>query len=127
MTTTPNMAKQALVMLIESAFAAARSSGKNEWRRMTTAVLKNRLLQQTEHRFDERDFGFASLPEMLESFPDLVRLDFTTRPTTVEFVGDEVPDVPASSAGRSVRPRIREDLWRSMLDYSAGHSWVWDK
>ena len=34
--------------LIRDAFDRARQAGKLEWHRMTTAVLKNRILQSTD-------------------------------------------------------------------------------
>src|SRR5947209_1662910 len=75
-------------LLIKAAFEAARGRGKLDWRRMTLGVLKNRLLQLTNRRFSETELGFTTLEDMLGNFGDLVRLDHTTRPTTVEFLGE---------------------------------------
>lgn len=110
--------------LIESAFASARAKGKAEWRRMTTAVLKNRLLQLTGRQFDPDALGFSSFDALLTAFSEIVSLDHTTHPTTVEYLGA----ASLTRAGK-VPPqgmRIRQDLWNAMLDYSAGHEWVWD-
>lgn len=112
-------------LLIEAAFDAARLKGKSEWRRMTTAVLNNRLLQMTDRRLDLGALGFSSLADLLTQFPDLVRLDHTTRPTTVEFLG-EASSRPRDAGPRSRRLRVRDDLWNAALNYSAGHAWVWD-
>lgn len=115
--------------LLRAAFDAARTAGKVEWRRMTTAVLKNRLLQMTARRFDEKTLGYSSMAELLAQFPDLVQLDHTTRPTTVEFVAEEPLDQTTrieSEATTNLRGRVRPDLWTALLDYSAGHDWVWD-
>jgi hypothetical protein len=116
-------------LLVRSAFDSARAGGKTEWRRMTTAVLKNRLLQMTERRFDEKVLGFATVSALLAEFPDLVQLDQMTRPTTVEFVAEETRDQADLAETRPqdrLRDRVRPDLWRAILDYSAGHEWVWD-
>lgn len=112
--------------LLASAFAAARAKGKPEWRRMTTAVLKNRLLQATERRFDVEALGFASLQHLLAEFPSLVRIDHTTSPATVEYLGEVAPTPREQSGTRPVRTRVRDDLWQAVLNYSAGHVWVWD-
>jgi len=114
-------------VLVESAFDAAKARGKVDWRKMTTAVLKNRLLQMTEHRFDENALGFSSLGDLLTQFPELIRLDHTTRPTTVVFLGEAASPVSRQLTPSSPQMRIREDLWNAALNYSAGHDWVWDR
>ena len=42
--------------LIRQAFKQARVSGKPDWHRMTTAVLKNRLLSITGNAFNETEY-----------------------------------------------------------------------
>jgi hypothetical protein len=108
--------------LLSAAFLAARQTGKPDWHRMTTAVLKNRLLQMSEHRFDEKSFGAESFMELLSRFPELVAIDRTTRPTVVEWrtAGE------ASSAAPIVSTRVRADLWKAVLDYSSGQEYEWD-
>jgi len=93
---------------------------------MTTAVLKNRLLQMTQRRFSVEALGFSSLQALLGEFPAIVRLDHTTSPTTVEFLGEATP-APKWPASSSQRTRVRDDLWNAMLNYTAGHAWVWDE
>lgn len=111
--------------LIGKAFAVARASQRPDWQRMSIAVLKNRLLDLTQRRFDESQLGFESFRELLASFSDLVRLDYTTRPATVEFLGAaNSPTAPSDS--RLTVSRVRRDLWNAIFDYSAGQEWVWD-
>ncbi len=112
--------------LIEAAFDTARANGKSDWQRMTTAVLKNRLLQMTEQQFDEAALGFSSIAGLLAEFPNLVRLDHTTRPTTVEFLGEAGTSSPLTAEFRRPRESVRGDLWNAVLNYSAGHGWIWD-
>lgn len=111
--------------LILAAFAAARDSGKNDWSRMTAAVLKNRLLQLTHRQFDERALGHERFVDLVLSFPDLVQIDSTTKPATVELVAP----IEASAAELEVdQPgtRIRGDLWRAIVDYTSDVQWAWD-
>lgn len=111
--------------LLDEAFAAARRSGKPSWRRMSTAVLKNRLLHLTGGRFDEGAMGFSSLPALLEQFNDLVGIDHSTKPATIEYKpGAEKDDRDGQEA---VRTRLRPDLWRAVFDYSTDEDWVWDE
>lgn len=46
--------------LVLRAFAWARASGRENWRVMTVALLKNRLLDLTEKKFDESRWGAGS-------------------------------------------------------------------
>lgn len=125
-TEEPSVSMQDVPLLIGAAFDVARAKGKVDWHRMTTAVLNNRLLQMTNRRFDLASLGFSSVGELLEQFPDLVRLDHTTRPTTVEFLGDPTLTSTPRSGALSERMRVRDDLWNAILNYTAGHDWVWD-
>lgn len=112
--------------LIEAAFDSARSKGSSDWKIMTTAVLKNRILQQTGRPLDEETLGFKTFSELLGQFPDVVRLNLKTRPVTAQFVGHlKSANLPVLSPGS--RSRVRSDIWRAILDYSAGHPWVWDE
>jgi hypothetical protein len=97
--------------LIRLAFWAARERGKPDWWRMTTAVLKNRLLSLTDRQFNEEDYGARTLFEFASKFPELISVDTTTYPPEVEL-----------------RPtRIRADLWRAAIDYRSGTKYVWDR
>lgn len=97
--------------LIWSAFWAAHEKGKSDWWRMTTAVLKNRLLLLTDRQFNEQDFGARTMLEFAAKFPDLLWLDTTTFPPEVEL--------------RVLR--IRSDLWTAVTDHKTGTKYVWDR
>ena len=56
--------------LVLQAFADAWAKGKEDWRTMQLSVLKNRLLQRTERRFREADYGADSLAELVRRLPD---------------------------------------------------------
>lgn len=109
--------------LITRAFSIAKQKGKDDWRRMTTAVLKNRFLDLTEGRFDEKQYGFQSMFELVAEFPDLLDLDRTTTPATVLLRTPEEVDAPPTNTPRT---RIRPDLWHAVYDYSSRQPWAWD-
>jgi hypothetical protein len=111
--------------LLKAAFDAARQTGKRDWRRMTVAVLKNRLLLLTERRFSEAAFGATSVSELVARHPELVRLDRTTKPPSVEWLADPEAESEPVDVDQS-RRRIRADLWRAVLDYSSGREYEWD-
>jgi hypothetical protein len=97
--------------LIRLAFWAARDKGKPDWWRMTTPVLKNRLLTLTDRQFKEQDYGAHTLLDFVSNFPEMLALDTTTYPAEVEL-----------------RPaHIRSDLWRAVTDYTSGEQYVWDR
>lgn len=114
--------------LIVRAFARARESGKPDWRVMTTAVLKNRLLDLTEGAFHEADWGATTIAEFVNQFSDLVTLDTSTRPARVHLVETAEPEGTQSASLLPLGPRrrIRADLWRAVLDYGGEHVYVWD-
>jgi hypothetical protein len=117
--------------LVLRAFAAAKSSGRADWRRMTTAVLKNRLLDLTDRSFDEAEWGATTTREFVERLAPTLALDFSTRPTTVILhpdvdVGDQEKVVATEPARRRGEWRIRQDLWDAVLDCVSGHAYVWD-
>jgi hypothetical protein len=88
-------------------------------------VLKNRLLDLTDRRFDERAFGAATIAAFVASMPDILRLDPSVIPSEVELL--DAPDMPSRSTGPTApRTRIRSDLWQAVMDYSGG-DYVWDK
>lgn len=116
--------------LVERAFEAARASGHQKWQVMTTAVLKNRILQATAREFDERDYGVDSIIDAIRLIPDLVELDETTRPPRVTLLleaADEAMKDPANhSQPVTSAGRVRPDLWNAVLDYSSPGAFVWD-
>lgn len=109
--------------LIKKAFEAAGRQG-HVATSMTTAVLKNRMLQLSDRTFDEGALGFDSFTEFLAGHADLVEVDSSTRPATVRLLG-----TPKSEDAAVVGPhstRIRSDLWQAIMDYSSGTTYVWD-
>ena len=113
--------------LIVRAYKEARHSGKPDWRRMTTAVLKNRLLDLTGRDFDETDYGASSFMGFVSCYPDMLQVDDSVFPPIVELYGVEADRLP--SAGDEYTPtayHIRSDLWQAALDYSSGMQYVWD-
>jgi hypothetical protein len=111
--------------LVLQAFDAARLAGKNDWRRMTTAVLKNRLLQITRGSFAEADYGATSFREFVRLAGGILRIDESTIPTSLELLPDDKPTAPRAS--EPAAERIRPDLWISVMDYSSGRKFVWDE
>ena len=113
--------------LVRQAFEQARSSGKPDWHRMTSAVLKNRLLSITGGSFDESDYSASTFMMFIESLDDLVDIDTSSYPPIVELLELESGGLgPHDVDSVSSRPRIRSDLWYASLDYSSGTQYVWD-
>jgi hypothetical protein len=112
--------------LILKAFEKARASGKPDWHRMTTAVLKNRLIQTTQGAFRESEFGAKNMLELVEQAKDIVTLDKTVIPPVVELVAREQAAPERSASHYLPSDRIRPDLWQAVMDYSSGNQYVWD-
>lgn len=110
--------------LVRRAFDAARASGKDEWRRMTIPVLKNRILTITGGHFREAEFGASSFRDFLNRLPPgLLTLDDSQSPGFVVLNTAETITRTRPSASY---PRVRSDLWRAALDYSSGRRYTWD-
>lgn len=118
------------VELIKNAFAAAREAGSPEWRSMTSAVLKNRILDLTNREFDEADWGVGSFRAFLEQFVDVLSIDSSKRPARVTLLeeGSAGTAQGASSPLDLGRDRqIRRDLWNAVMDFSReGREYRWD-
>jgi hypothetical protein len=110
--------------LIRDAFALSRKSGAEHWDRMTTAVLKNRILSLTNRSFDESDWGARSFRDFVGQFPDLVDVDASVRPAQVILLD---PSLVADQTASIDDPqkRIRNDLWTAVLDFSSDGEYVW--
>lgn len=109
--------------LIKRAFARAQESGRLDWHRMSVAVLKNRLLDLTERRFREIDHGASTFREFVRQHDDILDIDNTMMPPVAVLKGVSA----ASSPSVEIKPfRIRDDLWRAVLDFSSGKRYVWD-
>lgn len=118
---------QTAQQLIGQAFEQARRSGKQDWNKMTTAVLKNRLLDLTGGAFDEAAYGATTFMNFVVRYGETLIVDRSTVPPLVEL--RNVPRSPQPSVGAddvTAVYRIRPDLWKAALDYSSGRQYVWD-
>lgn len=126
--------------LIQAAFQRARESGKSDWHRMSLAVLKNRILQLTDHAFREQEYGVRSFTEFVKLASEIADIDESTRPPIV-VLRTETAAAEATSDKQlalSVTPtapilyadapstRIRPDLWNAVMDYRSGTRYGWD-
>ena len=113
--------------LILQAFEQARVAGKPDWHRMTTAVLKNRLLGLTGRTFNESDYGAETFTAFVERVGDLVAIDKSRIPPIVELRESEPSALELSHASSApTRRRIRSDLWQAAMDYSGSTDFIWD-
>lgn len=129
--------------MVRAAFDQARQSGKQNWSQMTAAVLKNRLLSLGGGNFSEQEFGSQSFVQLVRRVPDLLEIvdsDPPVRLRLTEGAPDTTRTVDASSqnlfAETTICPprvdldwnrlRIRDDLWRAIIDYSGGDHYVFD-
>lgn len=115
--------REALRDLVRRAFAAARATKPEGWQSMTVPVLKNRLLLLTNREFSESAYGYRSLRELVLSLTDLLDVDLDARPVSVTIRDEPLgrPLLPQAAP----EARIRRDLWDAVMDFSAGHRWVW--
>lgn len=129
--------------LVRAAFVQAQQKYGPQTKTMTVAVLNNRLLQITDRRFQPRDFGTKDLKAFVALLGPEFRLTGEPPRLSIELVGPgerapgkaaavavPVPKVEAPpTAVPSTQPaagRIRHDLWLSVVDYTSGHTYVWD-
>lgn len=92
---------------------------------MTTAVLKNRLIQLSKGSFRESEHGAKSMVELIEQAKDVVVLDKSQFPHVVELISSGV-DKEALSLDEISMELIRPDLWQATMDYTSGNQYVWD-
>ena len=112
--------------LIVQAFRQAKDSGKSDWYRMSTAVLKNRLLGLTDRKFTEADYGASSFTDFVSRFSDMLRIDRDRFPMVIELNPEERTSVdPSGMSDPSRNIRIKEDLWRAIFDRSSGNTYYW--
>lgn len=121
--------------LVLAAFEAAHRKKKPDWHQMTLAVLKNRLLQMTNGGFRVEDYAVETLAQFVGRVPDLVRFD-AGPPSRVWLTERALSQVQsktqtfAPSAGekdvdwKSIR--IRDDLWKGIVDFAGPELYVWD-
>ena len=112
--------------LLIQAFRQARDSRKADWYRMTTAVLKNRLLGMTNRTFSEAAYGASSLTDFVSLFSDILVVDRDQFPMVVELKPEERTNMTSDGGADSPKNvRIREDLWRAIFDRSSGNIYYW--
>ena len=112
--------------LIIQAFRQARDSGKPDWYRMTTAVLKNRLLAITNRNFSESNYGASSFADFVSRFSDVLEIDKVKFPAVVELKTEERTQLSSGSvSGPSGNIRIKRELWRAVFDRSSGNTYYW--
>lgn len=109
--------------LVRRAFDQARQSGRQEWQAMTTAVLKNRLLQLTSRQFAESNYGVDSVLDLVRLIPDTVNVDDTKRPPLVTLL---TATASRPQPGPPEASRIRTDLWNAVFDFSSPGTYIWD-
>ena len=113
--------------LVRQAFEQARLKGKPDWHRMTSAVLKNRILEITARQFEESSYGAGTFIAFVDQVADLVTVDRSVIPPIIELKEPEAHALErADESSGTGRIRIRSDLWRAALDYSSGAEYVWD-
>jgi hypothetical protein len=116
--------------LVAEAFDRAKRSGKTNWYQMTTAVLKNRLLQLTDGAFAVERYGASTVAEFAHMLPDLVTVIPSERgPAIIELLGgaDDAATGRDSPVGElAERTQVREDLWRAFMDWDERHVYVVD-
>ena len=118
---------QTAQQLIAQAYEQARRSGKQNWNKMTTAVLKNRLLDLTGGTFDEAAYGADTFMDFVLSNEETLVVDRSTAPPLVELRNAAPSPQPSDGAVHvTAAYRIRPDLWKAALDYSSGTRYVWD-
>jgi hypothetical protein len=117
-------AEEQLRQLIRDAFEAARRGGRADWRQMSIAVLKNRLLTLTNRSFNEADYGQRTITDLVRLLPDMLILNTSTRPPTVRLRTADEP--PRANHVATTAVRIRRDLWNAIVDYRSGKRYRWD-
>lgn len=129
--------------LVRAAFEQAQANGKSDWAEMTSAVLKNRILDMTNRQFSQSRYGSPSFVHLVRRIPDLVDFVEDSPPFRLRIkLPVEQEESEASSRGpidadsppvliplpiRDWRhTRVRDDLWRATIDYDSGTIYVFD-
>lgn len=120
---TTNLIDDELRQLVRQAFETAKESGRPDWQQMTTAVLKNRLLDLTGRTFDEKGYGARTISDLVRRLSDMLLIDDTVRPARVTL---STAGTPLPPTGLSTASRVRPDLWRAIIDFKSGRTYVWD-
>lgn len=121
--------------LVLAAFQSARQKGKPEWKRMTLAVLKNRLLQMTDGEFHLDAYTVDTMAQWVAQVPDVVHFDAgppshvwlsDAAVNELEVAAEGAPTPSASDETDWKSIRIRQDLWNGILDFTSSSIYVWD-
>lgn len=104
--------------LILRSFEAARVGGKEDWQVMSTAVLKNRFSQLLNAKFDQRQYGYAKVVDLVKDFPDLLALDESKNPPVALLLSQPAPVAVDESM------QVRPDLWKAVIDYNRREPYV---
>lgn len=141
--------RQEALELVVAAFLHAQRKLGSEATTMTIGVLKNRLLQITDRRFDPKDFGVADIRGFLAMLAPQVLITKKTAHGEVTLTGapdsahaaraapgkrrtndvSPMPVAPAEVPLDLLTPdgRNRPDLWAAVMDYASGATYVWDE
>jgi len=92
---------------------------------MAIPVLKNRILQITERKFREADYGAKSFREFLRNAVDLIEIQESPLPGQITLRSVATAELP-STEPKSPQRDIRPDLWEAVLDFSSGTRYIWD-
>lgn len=130
--------------LVRAAFEQALNGGKANWQEMTSAVLKNRLLNLTQGQFTEHRYGSPTFIHLVRRVPDMLDVLNDSPPFTLRI---KVPLTEQGDVGRTTeglpqpvsedtfttltgsdwrKARIRDDLWHAIIDYGSGNAYVLD-
>ncbi|MCQ3808005.1 MAG: hypothetical protein OXB92_06385 [Acidimicrobiaceae bacterium] len=96
---------------------------------MRGSVLKNRLLDLTNRRFDEADYGADRFGTLVERLDGLLVIDHSAKPFIVELCDPYRSEIDSAEQAHQSRSKgtIRSDLWNAIMDYSGVGEWVWDR
>jgi hypothetical protein len=139
---------EALELVVVAFLHAQRKLGP-EATTMSLGVLKNRLLQITDRRFDPRDFGVPDMRAFLAMLAPEVKVTRMTEHGEARLTvalgatgstaqpQDESPliDEAAQLTAQAEMPqdlrrpdgRNRPDLWTAIMDYASNQTYVWDE
>lgn len=130
--------------LVRAAFEQALNSGKSNWEEMTSAVLKNRLLNLTQGQFTQGRYGSPTFIHLVRKVPDILDIVNDSPPFTLRIkvpitdqggatgATDGLPQPVSEDTFITLtesdwrRARIREDLWDAIIDYGSGNTYVLD-
>ena len=97
---------------------------------MSPAVLKNRMLDQTQKSFRETDYGAPTFGYFVNMFPDLISTEMVDGGQPILRIREEaLPDLkrlPSFNIQPPAFVRVRPDLWKAFCDFRSGRTYVWN-